>query len=97
MRIRRIFESIEFGDIEDLIIDFEDRTDFSFEIKGSGNFINLIGAVNKPKFNKMEFINELIILVERMGSLGYENIDEGNVISLLPGKFEVQLQFTYEY
>jgi hypothetical protein len=96
MRIKRFFESIELTEIEDLVTDFEDRTDFIFEITSYANFINLVGNINKLKIDKITFLKEIITLVERIKTLGYKNINSGNVLSLMPGKCEVQLQFVDE-
>jgi hypothetical protein len=97
MRIKRFNESLEdLEDIKDLILDFEDETDFKFELKHSANFINLIGKTKSLEYNKLEFIKKVYQLCESVKSFGYKNIDKGNVICLLPGKCEIQLQFVDE-
>lgn len=98
MRIKRFHESVsnELKDIDNLLVDFEDETDFRFELKSAFNYINLIGTTKNLNYNKLNFMKKIYELVERVSSFGYKNIDKGNVISLMPGKCEVQLQFVDE-
>ena len=99
MRIKRFIESLENDEINKIksyLIDFEDRTDFEFEISVSNNFINIKGSTDKLQVEKIVFMNEIINLLSLIKNLGYKNLDRFNVISLLPGKCQVQLQFVDE-
>ena len=59
-------------DIKDVILDFEDETDFKFELKHSANFINLIGTTKNLNYNKLEFIKK---------NTDYEIIDNEYIIA----------------